>query len=86
MYREDYERAGYHMLPQFDLDSRFTRGEIIAFTLALIVTTLIPAIGRTAPTYAITMLLAGGFLLYHSLRLASSGGREYRPAGYCMPR
>src|ERR1700687_6233291 len=42
MYREYYERAGYHMLPQFDLDSRFTRGEIIAFTLALIVTTLVP--------------------------------------------
>jgi heme o synthase len=74
MYREDYERAGYHMLPQFDQDSRFTRGEIIAFTLALIVTTLIPAIGRTGPIYAITMLLAGGFLLYHSLTLANSGG------------
>ncbi len=27
MYREDYARAGYHMLPEFDLDSRFTRGE-----------------------------------------------------------
>jgi protoheme IX farnesyltransferase len=74
MYREDYERAGYHMLPRFDLDSRFTRGEIMAFTLALIVTTLLPAIGRTGPAYAVTMLLAGGFLLYHSLKLAHSGG------------
>jgi protoheme IX farnesyltransferase len=74
MYREDYERAGYHMLPQFDLDSRFTRGEIIAFTLALIVTTLVPAIGRIGPAYGLSMLLAGGFLLYHSLKLANSGG------------
>ena len=25
MYREDYARAGYRMLPRFDLDARFTR-------------------------------------------------------------
>jgi protoheme IX farnesyltransferase len=74
MYREDYERAGYHMLPQFDLDSRFTRAEIIAFTLALILTTSIPAIGNTGSAYLLSMLLAGGFLLYHSLKLASSSG------------
>ena len=74
MYREDYERAGYHMLPQFDLDSRFTRAEIIAFTVALILTTCIPAIGHTGSAYALSMLLAGGFLLYHSLKLANSGG------------
>jgi heme o synthase len=74
MYREDYERAGYRMLPQFDLDSRFTRGEITAFTVALIVTTVLPAIGRVGAAYPLSMLLAGGFLLYHSLKLANSGG------------
>jgi protoheme IX farnesyltransferase len=74
MYREDYERAGYQMLPRFDLDSRFTRGEIIAFTLALIVATLLPATGRSGRAYVVSMLLAGGFLLYHSLKLANSGG------------
>ena len=75
MYRDDYERAGYQMLPHFDQDSRFTRGEIIAFTLALIVATLVPAIGRSGSAYGLSMLLAGGFLLYHSLRLANSGSR-----------
>ncbi len=74
MYREDYERAGYQMLPRFDQDSRFTRGEIIAFTLALIVATLLPATGRSGRAYVVSMLLAGGFLLYHSLKLANSGG------------
>jgi protoheme IX farnesyltransferase len=74
MYREDYERAGYQMLPRFDQDSRFTRGEIIAFTLALIITTVMPAGGRTGTGYALSMLLAGGFLLYYSLKLANSGG------------
>jgi len=75
MYREDYERAGYHMLPQFDRDSRFTRGEIVAFTVALIVTTLLPVSTHGPSAYLIGMLLAGGFLLYHSIILAGSGSR-----------
>lgn len=70
MYREDYDRAGYRMLPRFDRDSRFTRAEIIAFTCALIVITLLPSISHSSPLYLATMLLAGGFLLYHAVRLA----------------
>jgi len=75
MYREDYERAGYRMLPRFDRDSRFTRGEIVAFTVALILTTLFPVFSRGELLLATPLLLAGGFLLYHSLRLAASGSR-----------
>jgi protoheme IX farnesyltransferase len=75
MYRDDYERAGYRMLPRFDADSRFTRGEIVAFTVAVIVTTLLPAFGHVGPVYFVLMLLAGGFFLYHSLRLATSGSK-----------
>jgi protoheme IX farnesyltransferase len=75
MYREDYERAGYRMLPRFDLDSRFTRGEIVLFTLALIVTTLSPAGQPGGPLYLASMLAAGGFLLYYSLQLAASASR-----------
>lgn len=75
MYREDYERAGYHMLPHFDLDFRFTRSEIVVFTLALIVTTLVPAAQPGAPVYFASMLAAGGFLLYYSLKVAASASR-----------
>jgi protoheme IX farnesyltransferase len=75
MYREDYERAGYRMLPQFDMDSRFTRGEIVVFTLGLIAVTLLPGIGRAGFFYAGPLLLAGAFLLYHSLKLAGSDSR-----------
>jgi protoheme IX farnesyltransferase len=75
MYRDDYERAGYHMLPRFDADSRFTRGEIIAFTIALIATTLLPAFGHAGPVYFVLMLAAGGFFLYHSLKLGASGSK-----------
>jgi heme O synthase-like polyprenyltransferase len=58
------------MLPRFDRDSRFTRAEIVAFTCALIVITLLPSISHSNPLYLATMLLAGGFLLYHAVRLA----------------
>ena len=76
MYREDYERAGYHMLPQFDSDSRFTRGEIVFFTLVLIATTMFVGLGgHFGASYVAALLLAGAFLLYHSLKLAGSGSR-----------
>jgi protoheme IX farnesyltransferase len=72
MYREDYTRAGYRMLPDFDLDSRFTRAEIVGFTLVLIATTMLPLVGRGGPIYLAGMLLAGAFLLYHVTKLARS--------------
>ncbi len=75
MYREDYSRAGYQMLPAFDLDSRFTRAEIVGFTLALIATTMLPLVSRGGPIYLAGMLLAGVFLLYHVIKLAQSGSK-----------
>jgi protoheme IX farnesyltransferase len=71
MYREDYARAGYKMLPDFDRDARFTRAEILGLTLVLIVTTLLP-VGRGGPLYGLVMLLAGAFLLYYVAKLTRS--------------
>jgi len=72
MYKDDYARAGYRMLPKFDADSRFTRAEIIVFTIALVLTTMLPLVDRSVPVYLVGMFLAGAFLLYHSTRLAAS--------------
>jgi protoheme IX farnesyltransferase len=72
MYREDYSRAGYRMLPGFDRDSRFTRAEILVFTLALILITSLPVNGPVGPLYLLCMLLPGAFLLYYVLRLMKS--------------
>jgi heme o synthase len=72
MYRDDYARAGYRMLPRFDVDSRFTRAEIIGFTVLLVVTTMLPLVDRGGPIYVTGMLLAGVFLLYHVTKLAGS--------------
>jgi protoheme IX farnesyltransferase len=76
MYREDYTRAGYKMLPRFDLDSRFTRAEMIAFTVILVVTTMLPLIDHGGPVYLSGMFLAGVFLLYHVIKLARSNSRS----------
>ena len=72
MYRDDYSRAGYHMLPSFDRDSLFTRAEILVFSLALILITAFPIGAPVGPVYVIAMLLSGAFLLYYVLRLMKS--------------
>ncbi len=72
MYRDDYASAGYKMLPQFDLDSRFTRAEIIAFTIVLTITTMLPLVDHGGPAYSLAMVLAGCFMLYHASKLAAS--------------
>ena len=71
MYRDDYARAGYKMLPAFDLDSRFTRAEILGLTLVLILITLLPA-GTRWPAVRLAMVLAGAFLLYYVGKLTRS--------------
>src|SRR6202050_5691252 len=42
MYRDDYHQSGYHMLPDFDRDSRFTHAEIVGFSVILVLATLSP--------------------------------------------
>ncbi|HEV2731305.1 MAG TPA: heme o synthase [Terriglobales bacterium] len=72
MYRDDYARAGYRMLPGFDQDSRFTRAEIFGFTVILVITTMLPVAGRGGPVYLSAMALAGTFMLYHVIKLTKS--------------
>jgi heme o synthase len=72
MYRDDYVRAGYRMLPTFDQDSRFTRAEILGFSAILVITTLLPVTIRNAPASVALMALAGSFLLYHVIKLTRS--------------
>jgi heme o synthase len=76
MYRDDYSRAGYRMLPSFDADSRFTTTEIVFFTVALIVTTMLPWMGSISVAYAVGMALSGLFLLYYALKLTKSASKN----------
>lgn len=72
MYREDYARAGYRMLPRFDADSRFTRAEILGFSVILVLATLLPLAGRGGLIYLSAVSLAGCYFLYHVAKLTRS--------------
>lgn len=72
MYRDDYARAGYRMLPLFDRDSRFTRAEILGFTVILVITTMLSVASRSGSWQLTAMALAGTFLFYHVIRLTKS--------------
>jgi len=78
MYRDDYSRAGYRMLPDFDRDTRFTRMEIVGFTMILVLTTMLPLVGRAGLLYWAGMGVAGAFLLYHVGNLAASSSSTVR--------
>ncbi|HUJ96025.1 MAG TPA: heme o synthase [Terriglobales bacterium] len=73
MYREDYARAGFHMLPAFDLEGKFTKAEIVAFTILLVLATVF--VGSPAPFYSFAMLAIGSFFLYYTLKLAASDSK-----------
>jgi heme o synthase len=75
MYREDYAGAGFRMLPQFDTEGRFTKAEILVFTMVLVIVTMLPQSGRSSAIYSLIMFSAGVFFLYHTAKLANSGSR-----------
>lgn len=75
MYREDYARAGYRMLPDFDRETRFTRTEILGFTVLLILTTMLPLVSRAGLFYFVAMALSGTYLLYYADQLLRSATR-----------
>jgi len=76
MYRDDYSRAGYCMLPAFDADTRFTRAEIVSFTLVLVAVTMLPLAGHSFFAWA-SMCAASVFLLYYVGRLALSSSTVF---------
>jgi protoheme IX farnesyltransferase len=77
MYREDYSRAGYQMLPAFDRDGRFTRYEILTFTVVLIATTLLPAVGPGHNLiYALGVAASGAFFFYYTAKIFDENSRQ----------
>ena len=54
-------------------DGRFTKAEIVVFTLVLVLVTMLPLAGRSGATYSLIMFTAGAFFLYHTANLAKSG-------------
>jgi len=73
LYREDYERGGFPMLPVIDKDGQRTSRHIILETSALLCITLSPVtLGVFHEAYFIGATLLGLVFLYMGLKLAST--------------
>ena len=66
MYREDYSRAGYQMLPPGDSKGTAMARQVVLFSLALLPVSLLPAwLGLEGMIYLVGALALGlGFLFY----------------------
>ncbi|HEV2416366.1 MAG TPA: heme o synthase [Terriglobia bacterium] len=73
MYRQDYTRAGYLMLPPSDQKGRFMSTQVIGFSLLLIPVTIMPALmGQAGRIYLVGAVMLGLAFLYFGARLAFS--------------
>jgi len=73
MYREDYARAGYLMLPPADREGRSMAWQIVVCSLALVPVSLMPAwLGQVGSVYFVGALVLGLSFLGYGARLAAS--------------
>ena len=71
MYRDDYARAGYHVLPRGKWRDQLVNFQSAAIALMLIPVSLIPAItGRSDPSYSIETFVLGSMYFFYSVRFA----------------
>ena len=72
MYREDYGRAGIRMLPVVEPDGNSTSRHMVAFSLALIPVSLLPAFyAMSGKFYLVGALMMGIAFLYASWQVFS---------------
>ncbi len=72
MYRDDYRRGGLKMLGVTDPSGRQTRHQSVLYALALVPTSLLPALlGLTGSFYAFAALLLSGAYVASALRFAA---------------
>jgi len=70
LYREDYDRAGYLVLPRGKRRNRFVAWQSVLPALALIPLSLIPVfLGSAGPVYAVGALLLGSYFFYCAAQL-----------------
>lgn len=73
MYKEDYERGGFKMLPVVEPDGESTFRQIVFFSLLLLPVSVTPSlIGMSGALYFVGSLIAGVALLRVGLSLAKS--------------
>jgi protoheme IX farnesyltransferase len=73
MYREDYAKAGLKMLPVVEPSGESTFRQIILFTVALIVVSLLPVyLGVSGEIYLVGAVVSGAFYLLSGVKLAQA--------------
>ena len=73
LYRDDYARAGFRLLPVVDPDGKSTGRQIVSYCLALLAVGLLPTlIGFTGTTYFFCALALGSIFLWYGVILALS--------------
>jgi heme o synthase len=76
MYREDYARAGYHMLPANDAGGRSMAWQVVSSSLLLVPMSLAPAwFGEAGTIYFVGALLLGFAYTGYGVRLAALRSR-----------
>jgi heme o synthase len=74
MYRDDYARGGFRLLPVLDPDGSNTARQILTYSLALVSVGMLPTLlGLAGPVYFAASILLGIGMLAPSYRLARSG-------------
>jgi protoheme IX farnesyltransferase len=73
MYRDDYARAGFPMLPVVDREGAFTARQAVFHSVALLLVSLAPvAAGMAGAVYAAGAFLLGAALTLFAMRLLSA--------------
>jgi protoheme IX farnesyltransferase len=73
MYREDYGRAGFQLLPVIDPDGTSTARYIVTYSLALVSVGMLPTVlGLAGPLYFVASIVLGLGMVIPSIRLARS--------------
>lgn len=82
LYRKDYARAGFRVLPVVDPDGGSTGRQSVLYALALLVVSLLPTpLGMAGPLYFFGALALGGAFVYYGLRLAIEPESHVRASG-----
>ena len=71
MYRDDYSRAGYIVLPASAVRERFVAWQCLLPTMGLFIVPIVPVLrGQLGVAYFTGALVLGGIFLYYSARFA----------------
>lgn len=74
MFKEDYGKGGFKMLPVVEPDGKSTFRQIVLFSILLIPVSLLPTvIGLSGHVYFLGALVLGGWMLFRGMVLAWSG-------------